>query len=64
MIIEGKQYRNAKDINDIIESKTIDIVIEATGNAKVGILNAIKVIKSKKNIIMVNVEADVVGGKY
>ena len=54
----------SKDINDIIENNTIDIVIEATGNAKVGILNAIKVIKSKKNIIMVNVEADVVGGKY
>ena len=54
----------SKDINDIIENNNIDIVIEATGNAKVGILNAIKVIKSKKNIIMVNVEADVVGGKY
>ena len=32
----------SKDINDIIENNNIDIVIEATGNAKVGILNAIK----------------------
>ena len=51
-------------INDILENKNIDIVIEATGNAKVGILNAKQIILNKKNIIMVNVEADVVAGKY
>ena len=54
----------SKNVNDILENNNIDIVIEATGNAKVGILNAIKIINSKKNIIMVNVEADVVSGKY
>ncbi len=52
------------DIFDIVNDDNINIVIEATGNAKAGIANAIKVIKSNKHIIMVNVEADVVAGKY
>ena len=51
-------------IDSIIECKDIDIVIEATGNARVGIINANQIIKSYKNIIMVNVEADVLAGKY
>mgnify|MGYP001215214135 CR=1 FL=1 len=54
----------SEDINAIIKNKNIDIVIEATGNAKAGILNASKIIKSNKHIIMVNVEADTVAGKY
>ena len=61
-IINDIHFSNS--INDILENKNIDIVIEATGNAKVGILNAKQIILNKKNIIMVNVEADVVAGKY
>ena len=38
--------------------------MEATGNAMAGIQHASKAIKNSKNIIMVNVEADVVAGKY
>ena len=61
-IIKDIHFSNS--INDILENKNINIVIEATGNAKVGILNAKQIILNKKNIIMVNVEADVVAGKY
>ena len=61
-IINDIHFSNS--INEILDDKSIDIVIEATGNAKVGILNAKQIILNKKNIIMVNVEADVVAGKY
>ena len=54
----------SEDINQVIRNDNIGIVIEATGDAKAGISNAIKIIKSNKHIIMVNVEADVVAGKY
>ncbi|MBF95813.1 MAG: hypothetical protein CFH34_01308 [Alphaproteobacteria bacterium MarineAlpha9_Bin4] len=51
-------------IDSILEKNDIDIVVEATGNAVAGITNAIQIIKNHKDIIMVNVEADVVAGKY
>ena len=44
--------------------KDIDIFIEATGDPIIGTEHAAKVINQKKNIIMVNVEADVLCGKY
>ena len=49
---------------DSILNRNIEIFIEATGNPIVGTQHAYKVIQSKKNIIMVNVEADVLCGKY
>ena len=49
---------------DTILNRNIEIYIEATGNAVAGTQHAYKVIQSKKNIIMVNVEADVLCGKY
>ena len=49
---------------DTILNRNIEIFIEATGNPIVGTQHACKVIQSKKNIIMVNVEADVLCGKY
>tara|TARA_B100001123_G_scaffold413655_1_gene512238 strand:+ start:5664 stop:6956 length:1293 start_codon:yes stop_codon:yes gene_type:complete len=45
-------------------NRNIEIFIEATGNPLVGTQHACKIIQSKKNIIMVNVEADVLCGKY
>src|SRR6056300_458329 len=45
-------------------NRDIDIYIEATGNPIVGTVHAIKIIKNKKHIILVNVEADVICGKY
>ena len=55
-------FRN--NIDSVLEENDISIVIEATGNAQVGIKNAKKLIENNKNIIMVNIEADVVAGKY
>ena len=49
---------------DSILNKNIDIYIEATGNPIAGTQHACKVIQAKKDIIMVNVEADVLCGKY
>ncbi|MDC1497449.1 Gfo/Idh/MocA family oxidoreductase [Pelagibacteraceae bacterium] len=49
---------------DNILDRNIEIFIEATGNPIVGTVHAIKIIKNKKNIILVNVEADITCGKY
>jgi predicted homoserine dehydrogenase-like protein len=45
-------------------NRDIDIYIEATGNPIVGTVHAVKIIKNKKHLILVNVEADVTCGKY
>ena len=45
-------------------NREIEIFIEATGNPIIGTVHAIKIIENKKNVIMVNVEADVLCGKY
>ena len=45
-------------------NREIEIFIEATGNPIIGTMHAIKIIENKKNVIMVNVEADVLCGKY
>jgi len=49
---------------DSILNRNIEIFIEATGNPIAGTQHACKVIQAKKDIIMVNVEADVLCGKY
>lgn len=53
----------SNSLNSILD-RDIDIFIEATGNPIVGTVHATKIIKSKKSIILVNVEADVTCGKY
>ena len=50
-------------LDDILD-RNIDVYIEATGNPIVGTVHATKIIKNKKNIILVNVEADITCGKY
>ena len=45
-------------------NRDIEIFIEATGNPIVGTVHAVKIIKSKKHLVLVNVEADVTCGKY
>ena len=45
-------------------NREIDIFIEATGNPIIGTVHATKIIKNKKHVILVNVEADVTCGKY
>jgi predicted homoserine dehydrogenase-like protein len=53
-------------VNSLDEAidRNIDIFIEATGNPIVGTVHAAKIIRKKKHIILVNVEADVTCGKY
>ncbi|WP_440634540.1 NAD(P)H-dependent oxidoreductase [Candidatus Pelagibacter sp. HIMB1746] len=49
---------------DQIIDRNIDIFIEATGNPIVGTVHATKILKEKKHLILVNVEADITCGKY
>ena len=51
------------NLNKVL-SREIDVYIEATGNPIAGTLHAKKIIENKKHVIMVNVEADVLSGKY
>ena len=53
----------ANSLDEVID-RNIDIFIEATGNPIVGTVHAAKIIRKKKNVILVNVEADVTCGKY
>ncbi|MFM8244992.1 MAG: NAD(P)H-dependent oxidoreductase [Candidatus Fonsibacter sp.] len=58
-----KKIKFVTSLDKVLKDK-IDIFIEATGDPIIGTEHAVKIIKNKKNIIMVNVEADVVCGKY
>ena len=49
---------------DEILNRNIEIFIEATGNPIIGTVHACKIIRNKKNVILVNVEADITCGKY
>ena len=66
MTIDQKTIDQIQFTNSLDEAlkKDIDIFIEATGDPIIGTEHAVKVINNKKNIIMVNVEADVLCGKY
>jgi len=50
------------NVDELVSSPYVDIIIEATGNPEVGIENVLKCCHHKKDIIMVNVEADAVAG--
>ena len=68
-IKSGLNKEQIKKINfsnslDKILDRNIEIYIEATGNPIIGTVHASKIIKQKKHIILVNVEADIVSGKY
>ena len=53
----------SKSFDEILD-RNIEIFIEATGNPIVGTVHAVKIIKNKKHVILVNVEADITCGKY
>ena len=53
----------SKNLETIID-RDIDVYVEATGNPIAGTIHAKKIIENKKHVIMVNVEADVLCGKY
>ncbi len=59
--IEKINFSNS--IDEIID-REIEIFIEATGNPIIGTVHATKIIKSKRHVILVNVEADITCGKY
>ncbi len=50
-------------LNEILD-RNIEIFIEATGNPIIGTVHATRIIKHKKHVILVNVEADIICGKY
>ena len=52
-----------ENLDNVLE-REIDVFIEATGNPIAGTIHAKKIIESKRHVIMVNVEADVLCGKY
>ena len=58
-----KKINFANSLDDTLD-RNIEIYIEATGNPIIGTQHASKVIQANKNIVMVNVEADVLCGKY
>ncbi|MFU0506301.1 NAD(P)H-dependent oxidoreductase [Pseudaminobacter sp. NGMCC 1.201702] len=51
-----------EDSNDLIRSPFVDIVVEATGVPRAGVLHALECCKFEKHILMVNVEADAFAG--
>jgi homoserine dehydrogenase len=53
----------SKSFDEILD-RNIEIFIEATGNPIVGTIHATNIIKNKKHVILVNVEADITCGKY
>ncbi len=59
--IEKINFSNS--IDEIID-REIEIFIEATGNPLIGTVHATKILKSKRHVILVNVEADITCGKY
>ena len=50
------------DAHTLIMMDEIDVVVEATGNPRAGLVHAAKAIKCGKHLVMVNVEADVLAG--
>ncbi len=51
-----------EDSAALIAADGLDLVIEATGDPRVGIAHALMAIEAGRHIVMVNVEADVVAG--
>ncbi len=58
-----EQINFSKSLDEILK-RDIEIFIEATGNPIIGTVHADKIIKNNKNVILVNVEADITCGKY
>lgn len=51
-----------EDSAALLRHPALEVVIEATGDPKVGIRHCLRAIAERKHIVMVNVEADVVAG--
>ena len=60
-VVKGIHFSNS--LKEALD-RDIEIFIEATGNPIIGTIHAAEIIKNKKHIILVNVEADITCGKY
>ena len=55
---------SSRAARDAFADERVDVVIEATGNPAAGIAHALAAIEARKNIVMVNVEADALAGRF
>lgn len=62
--IESGKTAIASDVNTILESGLIDVVIDATGIPAVGAEIGLSAMERGKHLVMMNVEADVTIGAY
>jgi predicted homoserine dehydrogenase-like protein len=60
--LKGGRTHVTADANSLIAFPDIDVIVEATGDPKVGIRFALATIAHGKHIVMVNVEADALAG--
>jgi len=60
--LKGHRTHVTADADSVIAFPEIDVVVEATGDPKVGIRFALAAIAHGKHIVMVNVEADALAG--
>lgn len=56
------QTEFSDDALKMLQTGGIDVVVEATGNPKVGLVHAREAIRQGRHVVMVNVEADVLAG--
>lgn len=60
-LAEGSTYIT-DDADEVINAGGIEVIIEATGVPEAGIAHALKCFARGRHVVMVNVEADVLGG--
>ena len=62
--IEAGRIAVTEDYKALCASGRIDVVIDATGNPNTGTLVALEAMRNGKNIVMLNVEADITIGRF
>ncbi len=62
-VISGKTWLT-EDSSEVFKIPEIECIVEATGDPLFGVQHALLAIESKKHVVMVNVEADVLCGPY
>lgn len=62
--IEDGKIAVTSDVNTLLESGLIDVVVDATGVPSVGAEIGLKAMERGKHLVMMNVEADVTIGAY
>ncbi len=63
-LIEMKKIAVTQDLDALVRSGRIDVVIDATGSPETGAIFALAAITAGKPIVMLNVEADITIGRY